>query len=253
MAHRAEHLVTLAALAFLAAAAALPPGSQVRARVVVAFLCLGLAVLARLRLWAGGGSVPLVAALLVLLAAAGLPWPAVALLAVAAVAVLSRHSAAWRIPGGWALGRPRWLEVAAGSAVAPLGLLAWVRLARPDLGDLARLVPALPLPLLVLGGAVFALANAIGEELIWRGVFQTRLEGMLSPGLAMTLQGLSFGAQHAHGFPRGLLGVVLAAAWGIQLGWMRRRSGGVLSPVLTHVVADATIAAIVLSMATGPP
>jgi hypothetical protein len=34
---------------------------------------------------------------------------------------------------------------------------------------------------------------------------------------------------------------------------MRRRSGGVLSPVLTHVVADATIAAIVLSMATGPP
>jgi hypothetical protein len=54
---------------------------------------------------------------------------------------------------------------------------------------------------------------------------------------------------HVHGFPRGVSGVVLAGAWGGMLGKLRQRAGGLLAPVLAHIVADATIASIIILMA----
>ena len=67
----------------------------------------------------------------------------------------------------------------------------------------------------------------------WRGILQDRLVPL-------------FGLQHAWGFPRGPVGVVLAGGWAVMLGLLRRHSGGLLSPILAHVVADATIAVLVL-------
>jgi membrane protease YdiL (CAAX protease family) len=133
------------------------------------------------------------------------------------------------------------------AAVTPGALLGWYWLTQPDLSDvLAVYVPRVPLAVLVLGALGFALVNAALEEIVWRGVLQGELEELLGPAVAVGVQALSFGVQHAHGFPRGALGVVLVATWGVLLGALRRRSGGLLAPFLAHVVADVVIAAIVL-------
>lgn len=109
------------------------------------------------------------------------------------------------------------------------------------------MIPDAAASLLLLGAILFALFNALCEEWIWRGVFQDRFERLFPAPVAVLLQAASLGAAHAHGFPRGLLGVCLAGGWAVLLGLLRRRAGGLLAPVMAHVVADATIAAIVLS------
>ena len=53
--------------------------------------------------------------------------------------------------------------------------------------------------------------------------------------------------QHLWGVPRGAVGVLLAGVWAVMLGLLRRRAGGILAPFMAHVVADATIAVIILS------
>ena len=63
------------------------------------------------------------------------------------------------------------------------------------------------------------------------------------------LQATSFGVARAHGFPRGVTGVLLAGVWGYLLGLLRQRTGGLLAPVLAHVVADGTIAYVLVSSA----
>ena len=45
------------------------------------------------------------------------------------------------------------------------------------------------------------------------------------------------------------IGVVLAGVWGGMLGLLRQRAGGLLAPVLAHIVADATIATILITLA----
>ena len=65
------------------------------------------------------------------------------------------------------------------------------------------------------------------------------LTTLFSARTAVLAQAVSFAVAHAHGFPRGVAGVTLAAIWAVML-------GALLAPTLAHVVADATIAAIVL-------
>lgn len=132
--------------------------------------------------------------------------------------------------------------------ITPLALGGWVMLLRPDLSDVVRdYVPDVPLVALLLGAAAFALVNAILEELIWRGVIQGELETLFGPVLTISVQAASFGLQHAHGVPSGAVGVALAGAWAVMLGLLRRHARGLRAPVVAHVVADASIAVIVLS------
>jgi membrane protease YdiL (CAAX protease family) len=99
----------------------------------------------------------------------------------------------------------------------------------------------------LLAGAVgFALVNALLEELIWRGVIQDGLNPLFGSAVSIALQGLSFGLQHAHGIPRGVVGVVLAGSWAVMLGMLRRHTRGLLAPFIAHVVADSVVASIVL-------
>ncbi|HMJ54374.1 MAG TPA: CPBP family intramembrane glutamic endopeptidase [Polyangiaceae bacterium] len=109
--------------------------------------------------------------------------------------------------------------------VTPFALVAWFVLFQPDLSNITQSLPKV--------------------ELIWRGVIQTRLSALLPTRDAIFLQALSFGAAHAHGFPHGVVGVGLVAVWAIGLGLLRKTAEGLLAPVLAHMVADATIAAIV--------
>jgi uncharacterized protein len=149
----------------------------------------------------------------------------------------------------WTRGRIPLLATLVVGGVTPVALVTWLLVMQPDLGDvLEGYVPNVSFALLMVGALGFVIVNATFEEVIWRGVLQHDLDATFGHRVAIVLQAASFGLQHAHGVPRGVIGVIMVFAWGLMLGWLRQRSEGMLAPVLAHVVADATIAVIVLSL-----
>ena len=97
---------------------------------------------------------------------------------------------------------------------------------------------------------MFSLVNAVLEEGAYRGVLQHSLDRTLGAGsLALVLQATAFAALHYQaGFPRGVAGVGLTFVYGLVLGAMRRHAGGLMAPVITHVLTDLMIVTIVLSL-----
>lgn len=172
------------------------------------------------------------------------PWPWQVSMAVALGVWALLHPKAWAPRAPWGRLAPGWTAVVGG--VTPIALLGWLALFHPDLSGVRAAVPAAPFAVLVLGGVGFAVINAVLEELVFRGVLQSSLEPAFGAGGAIVVQAVSFGVEHARGIPRGAVGVLLAGTWALMLGALRRRSGGLLAPVVAHVVADATIAVIVL-------
>jgi hypothetical protein len=97
-------------------------------------------------------------------------------------------------------GLPPWLRrgkldrvtgVLIGSSVvvSAVALAAWFGLTKPDYRALrGSLIPDLPLPLLVVGIVLFAIANAAVEEFVYRGAVMGALEAVLGnrvgPGLS---------------------------------------------------------------------
>jgi uncharacterized protein len=194
-------------------------------------ICLGLVV-------SGVRYLPIVLVLGLLCYAAvilGLPW--------------LRGTATWTRWGAFDA-RICFLSVAA-SLLASIALLSWYLLLRPNITDIVRAyVPALPLGLLIAGGLMFSMVNAAVEEGAYRGVVLHALDSSLGPGFAaLLLQALAFGAIHIRGFPRGWLGVVLACIYGLLMGVIRRRAGGMFAPWIAHVFTDVVIAGIVIFLA----
>jgi len=72
------------------------------------------------------------------------------------------------------------------------------------------------------------------------------MDSAFGPGVvSIFLQAWLFGAMHyLQGFPNGGWGLVMAAVYGLMLGWLRRRSQGMLAPWLAHICADMVIFAI---------
>ena len=126
-------------------------------------------------------------------------------------------------------------------------LVLWFVLARPDLGDLADKVPRVGPMTLIVFGAAFSLLNALMEEAAFRGVLQEALTAEWGPWWAVGLQGVLFGVIHAQGFPRGAVGMVMASVYGVALGLLRLRSGGMAASCVAHVCADATIFGLLAS------
>ncbi|UJR78794.1 CPBP family intramembrane glutamic endopeptidase [Sandaracinus amylolyticus] len=183
----------------------------------------------------------------------GILWQPAMAIALGAFALLARSLPRLAPGPTWrARGEVPWLATLVVGGVTPIALVLWLVVMQPDLGDVLRTyVPdETPLALMIAGGVVFAIVNAALEELIWRGVLQDRLEALVGPVAAIVLQALSFGVAHAHGVPRGVVGVVLAGTWAVMLGALRRHARGLVAPVIAHVIADATIATIVLVLAT---
>jgi uncharacterized protein len=244
--HR-DHALAVGALTLLGAASALGPSAP--RSVTAAIVATGLVIAAMAMLLGGAAAKPtaVLAALLMFLVPTGLLWQPLMALALGMLAL-----AGWRWPDlrtKFVLGTVPWAATLAAGAVTPVALVGWVTLMRPDLHDVTqRYVPNLPIALLAIGGLIFVVANAALEELIWRGVFQDGLERLMAPGAAIAIQAMSFGILHAHGVPRGFVGVVLAGVWAAMLGMLRRRSGGLLAPFLAHAVADTTIAVIIFTL-----
>jgi len=134
--------------------------------------------------------------------------------------------------------------VVVGSSTA---LVLWYALARPNVDDLRAQIPSWPTWLLPLAGLGFAVVNAIIEEVVWRGLFWELLRRAVPATWAVILlQAASFGLIHIGGFPRGWMGVAMAALYGLFLGLIRQRSGGLVPPIIAHIVADAVIFAILV-------
>ena len=149
-------------------------------------------------------------------------------------------------PGRWSGGR-HWALLLA----APIGILLWFRSSdqipemTAELMDLAR---DLPTAGLVLAGVTFVTVNSVIEEMGYRGIAFEGASSIASPPLAIVSQAVAFGTFHVSGIPTGGPGVVLAFTYGLALGWIRHMSGGLLFPIVAHIVADAAILTLVLMM-----
>ncbi|GBF40125.1 CPBP family intramembrane glutamic endopeptidase [Leptospira johnsonii] len=133
---------------------------------------------------------------------------------------------------------------------ASIALFLWFYLLKPDISDIKENFPKGEVPILIAAGIGFAILNAIAEEFLYRGIlFESLLAARCSIFGALIFQAFSFGILHLHGFPRGWVGVGLAGIYGLMTGLIRILSKGIYYPVLVHIFADITIAAIVLFFA----
>jgi membrane protease YdiL (CAAX protease family) len=211
---------------------------------------IACAAMALARRWPHAARLSITGASVELLAYVGVPWPVVGVLALPLVA----RQVPWICPAFPWLRRGSFDRLTIGLVAAVVlsagtALVLWVALLHPDLTALGSMIPAMPRWLLPFAGLGFAIANAIAEEAIYRGVVLDALDGVLGAGtLPAVLQAVAFGCFHFHGFPSGAVGVALAGIYGLMLAVIRRQSGGMLPAVVTHVFADIAIFAI---LATG--
>jgi membrane protease YdiL (CAAX protease family) len=244
---RTQRVIAFVALFLMGVSAALAPHSVLWIRGAAPAAAVIVAVYGSFRP-GPGAAVAILGAAIGVIAATGIPWQATMPIALGAFFFVSRARPGMGSPKE-PVGRvPIWGTVGC-AAVTPIALVAWFVVFRPDVSALTEGIPDVGPAMLALGALGFVLITAFCEELIWRGIIQTRLTTLLSAREAIFLQALSFGAAHAHGFPRGAVGVALVSIWGIGLGMLRSRAGGLLAPMLAHVVADTTIAGIVLFLA----
>lgn len=147
----------------------------------------------------------------------------------------------------------RWM-VAAVVVVAAAGIATWVAAAGPDAYSegtrlAVRHARAQPIWILAPAGVLFAVANAAAEEVFFRGAFMGGLTDSVGLSAALPIQAVSFGLIHLGGFPSGGVGVVLAAAYGVMLGLLRVRAGGLLAPWVAHALADLAIISVIVWVA----
>ncbi len=176
------------------------------------------------------------------------PWPLYLLAPLTIYAVIVAVTPPLRRSVHWLhFGRLDGVVVAWTAAIilgSSAALMLWFVLARPEVGDLRDKIPHVEAMQLVLIGMIFSLGNALMEEVIFRGVFQETLTVDWGPWPAIAVQGVMFAAIHAQGFPHGAEGMVMATVYGVALGWLRLRSGGMAASCIAHVCADATIFAL---------
>lgn len=90
---------------------------------------------------------------------------------------------------------------------------------------------------------VLAAANAVGEELLWRGVLTMESSELPSIGTYL-LQFTSFGLAHLGGVPGGPLGAMLTGGFGCAMLSLTGR-WGLPAAIIAHFIADLLIFAIV--------
>ncbi len=158
------------------------------------------------------------------------------------------------------LGKTSVLIVIVVAAVSTAALVLWANLVTGHHAAAGRLPAAgleaarqslrrLPLwSVFVFGVPAFALVNALAEEGIYRGVLQEALgrvfgrETFGAKTFVLLLQASAFAAAHyLGGFPNGADGYAMALLYGLVLGYLRDRTGGMLAPCLAHFAADLAI------------
>ena len=132
--------------------------------------------------------------------------------------------------------------------LAALALTVWAAIAHPEPTPYLRDLQDLPVWLGVVGIVGFALVNPIWEEALFRGVILQELVATWGVPAAVVTQAALFGAAHWAGFPSGWVGMLMAAAWGLVLGIIRVRSGGIGLTYVVHVCANIAIGVLSLAL-----
>ena len=240
----------LTVLSIAAIASSMFHGPAWKTPVTIAFLAMLTAASAAQRAWtrthlALGGT------LLVASMALGWIWPFPGLLALAVYGAVVlvvpplRRSAGWLRRGAFDRAGTRFFPVAI--ALPAVSLLGWFLVFRPDLASYQVYPAGMPLWIVAPGALVFAMLIAATEEMLWRGIVMQATDAAFGAGwVSLSAQAIGFGVWHYHGFPGGPVGVGLAAIFAAMMGYLRRRSRGLLVPWLAHVCADSAILAIIL-------
>jgi len=82
--------------------------------------------------------------------------------------------------------------------------------------------------------ALIALLAGVGEELLFRGVFQTLSTRWTNPAIGIAVASLLFGAAHA----LSRLYFLLATLIGAYLGWLALRHQDLVAPMIAHGLYD---------------
>lgn len=244
-------LVTATVILLAGAAVAWPVAWPIAA-IVVAFL-LTVALWANLRDdLALRDAAVLSAALWILIRVpvAGI-WPLPAALALVVVIVLTGPRGTlsrWR---KWfrvgTIGPSTWLLCAVIVVLTAVALLVWQRTTGGGLSSTyTGLIDSVPTPFAIAGVFLFLVVNGAVEDSVWSGVLLTAARATMPAPVAIAVTAVSFGIAHLDGVPNGPIGVVMVVAWGIVLSILRLRTGGMLATYIAHVLADATIVALLV-------
>jgi membrane protease YdiL (CAAX protease family) len=90
----------------------------------------------------------------------------------------------------------------------------------------------------LIAGGLFALVNALQEELWFRGILLGSLQSMMRGRWQILLAGIVFGIVHWFGTPQGVIGLLLAGSWGILLSAWTWRRRSLWPAFIVHVFAD---------------
>lgn len=138
-------------------------------------------------------------------------------------------------------GQPLAIATARGIVAAmPMLALFWIliRSRRPSLQHLRHQVEWLVNEMFPSRNAaqfgMIALLAGVGEELLFRGVIQTKLSDWTSPVAGLVAASLLFGAAHA----LSRLYFLLATVIGLYLGWFAQHYGELVTPIVAHSVYD---------------
>jgi membrane protease YdiL (CAAX protease family) len=126
-------------------------------------------------------------------------------------------------------------------------LVTFQSIAQPDTALFRKTLLVDRFDNVLLGGTLFAVVNAVMEELVFRGILFDAIDSQSGAWISLIGTAVLFGLGHLHGYPPGTIGVVLAMLFGLALGALRLWAGGLLSPILAHIAADATIYSIVVT------
>ncbi len=79
-----------------------------------------------------------------------------------------------------------------------------------------------------------SLLAGVGEELLFRGVIQGGLDGVIGKTSALVIASVIFGAMHAVSRPY----FIITTLMGLYLGWLYLATGNLLIPILVHFIYD---------------
>ncbi len=115
-----------------------------------------------------------------------------------------------------------------------------------------RMIPAVPTLLLIPMGLGFAIINAVYEEFIFRSVLFSVFSKTIGFASALILQSIWFSFLHYQaGFPSGIVGAGLTFIFGLALGYLVKRTQGILLPIFIHFFADFSIFVLIVARMNG--
>lgn len=178
-------------------------------------------------------------------------WPIGPAIAIAITAVISWRAGRLRWWREWLrIGRLdgiTWVTIATVAGVSVVGLLLWQSVFDGQLPvTYIQLIESVSAPVAVTGALGFAIVNGAIEDSIFFGILLTPMLRYFPPRWAVSLTALAFGLAHFQGVPSGVVGVILAGSWAVMLGYLRTRTGGMFATYLAHIIADATIVAVLI-------